>query len=402
MIEVVQRTLFGMYPVTRIILHDSQRKETNRYIMSTIHAKLKIGAASDVGMSQDTLVKAGALLQSEIINRRITAASLLVARNQTIVHSEGYGRLTPEADSDLVKPDSVFLLASITKPVTACALMLLVDQGEISLDDPVSLYLPEFQGGERSKVRVRYLLSHTSGMPDMLPENTDLRRAHAPLGEFTRCATQTPLLYSPNTNFSYQSKGILLGAEIVERITGKRLRDFEEEEIFKPLGMEKTALGLGQFKIPETVWCGTSMEESEDQRHFGPNSPYWRDLGNPWGGIHSTGPDLAILLQAILNGGGYAGQRVFSRAAVKAMTTDQNGTLNAPWGLGWGLAHSKAWNFFGELVSPATFGHTGATGTVAWADPEQDLLCVILTNQMVDNGSLLRRVSNVVSSAVVS
>ena len=370
--------------------------------MSTIHAKLKIGAASDVGMSQDTLLKAGAILKSEIANRRITAASLLVARNQTIVHSEGYGHLTPEADSDLVKPDSVFLLASITKPVTACALMLLVDQGEISLDDPVSLYLPEFQGGERSKVCVRYLLSHTSGMPDMLPENTDLRRAHAPLSEFVRRATQTPLLYSPNTNFSYQSKGILLGAEIVERITGKRLRDFEEEEIFKPLGMEKTALGLGQFKIPETVWCGTSMEESEDQRRFGPNSPYWRDLGNPWGGIHSNGPDLAILLQAILNGGGYAGERVFSRAAVKAMTTDQNGTLNAPWGLGWGLARSKAWSFFGELVSPATFGHTGATGTVAWADPEQDLLCVILTNQMVDNGSLLRRISNVVSSAVVS
>lgn len=369
--------------------------------MSTIHTKLKIGAARDVGMSQDILLEAGALLRSAITNRRVTAASLLVARNQTVVHSEGYGHLTPEENSRPVTPDSVFLLASITKPVTACALMLLVDRGQVSLDDPVSLYLPEFQGGERHKVRVRNLLSHTSGMPDMLPENTDLRRAHAPLSEFVQRALQTPLLYSPNTSFSYQSKGILLGSEIVERITGQRLRDFEEEEIFKPLGMKDTALGLGRFKIPDTVWCGISMEETEDQRHFGPNSAYWRDLGNPWGGIHSTGPDLAILLQAMLNGGGYAGQRVFSRAAVEAMTTDQNGTLNAPWGLGWGLAHSKAWNFFGELVSPATFGHTGATGTVAWADPEKELLCVILTNQMVDSGSLLRRVSNVVASAVV-
>ena len=369
--------------------------------MSTIHTKLKIGAASDVGMSQDVLSQAESILQSEISNRRITAAALLVARNQAIVHSKGYGHLTPDTDSPLVKPDSVFLLASITKPVTACALMLLVDRGQVSLDDPVSLYLPEFQGGNRDKVRVRYLLAHTSGMPDMLPENTELRRAHAPLSEFVRCATQTPLLYSPNTNFSYQSKGLLLASEIVERVTGKRLRDFEEEEIFQPLGMIDTALGLGRFKISETVWCGTSMEETKDQQRFGPNSPYWRDLGNPWGGIHSTGPDLAILLQTMLSGGGDAGKRVFSPAAVKTMTTDQNGTLNAPWGLGWGLAGSKAWNFFGELVSPATFGHTGATGTVAWADPEQELLCVILTNQMVDNGSLLWRVSNVVSSAVV-
>ena len=274
--------------------------------MSTIHTKLKIGAASDVGMSQDALLQAEAVLQSEITNRRITAAALTVARNQTIVHSKGYGHLTPNADSHRVKPDSVFLLASITKPVTACALMLLVDQGQISLDDPVSLYLPEFQGGERDKVRVRYLLSHISGMPDMLPENTELRRAHAPLSEFVRRATQTPLLYSPNTDFSYQSKGLLLASEIVERVTGKRLRDFEEAEIFEPLGMMDTALGLGRFKIPETVWCGTSMEETEDQQRFGPNSPYWRDLGNPWGGIHSTGPDLAILLQTMLNGGGYA------------------------------------------------------------------------------------------------
>ena len=369
--------------------------------MSTIHTKLKIGAAADVRLSQDAISQAEAILQSEITNRRITAAALTVARNQTIVHSQGYGRLTPEADSQPVKPDSVFLLASISKPVTACALMLLVDRGQVSLDDPVSLYLPEFQGGERHKIRVRYLLSHISGMPDMLPENTELRRAHAPLSEFVRRAMQTPLLYSPSTNFSYQSKGILLASEIVERVSGKRLRDFEETEIFQPLGMTNTALGLGRFKIPDTVWCGTSMEETEDQQRFGPNSSYWRDLGNPWGGVHSTAPDLAILLQTMLNGGGYAGKRVFSPAAVNAMTTDQNRTLNAPWGLGWGLAHSKAWSYFGELSSPTAFGHTGATGTVAWADPEKELLCVVLTNQMVDNGSLLRRVSNVVASAVI-
>ena len=165
--------------------------------------------------------------------------------------------------------------------------------------------------------------------------------------------------------------------------------------------MERSALGLGRSQLPETVWCGTALTESEEAQSFGANSPYWRDMGHPWGGMHSTGPDLAILLQTLLNNGEYNGRRLLSPAGVRTMTTDQNWTLPAPWGLGWGLARSRVWNCFGELSSPATFGHTGATGTVAWADPEQQLLCVVLTNQMVAGGSLLRRVSNAVAAAVL-
>lgn len=363
---------------------------------------LQHAAAIDVGMSSAALEAAGALLTTAVAARQITAASLLVARHGAVVFSRGYGHLAPEGESPAVTPDSVFLLASITKPVTACALMLLVDRGLVSLDDPVVQYLPEFKGEERPQVRVRHLLSHTSGLPDMLPQNMELRRAHAPLSEFVAGAMRTPLLYSPNTDFAYQSKGILLAGEIVERLTGKRLRDFEQEEIFAPLGMKQSALGLGAFQIPETVWCGTSMRESGDGQRFGANSPYWRDMGHPWGGMHSTAPDLAILLQTHLNGGEYGGRRILSRASVRTMTTDQNWGLSAPWGLGWALARSRVWSCCGEICSPATFGHTGATGTVAWADPEQQLICVILTNQMVAGGSLLRRVSNAVSAAVIA
>ena len=235
----------------------------------------------------------------------------------------------------------------------------------------------------------------------MLPENTALRQAHDPLSEFVRRALRTPLLFVPTTAFRYQSKGILLAAEIVERVSGKRLRDFEQEEIFAPLGMGRSVLGLDDLPLGETVWCGTSVEEDEEQRSWGWNTRYWRDLGAPWGGMHSTGLDLAILLQTLLNGGAYRGYRMLSRAAVEAMTRDQNGALNAPWGLGWGLANSPVWNYFGELVAPSTFGHTGATGTVAWADPTRQLLCVVLTNLMVADGHLLRRVSNAVAAAVV-
>ena len=366
-----------------------------------LQAQLERGTPDSVGMSEQQLERAASLLAKQVETGPISAAAIAVVRRNKIVLARGFGRLTHDSDSPEVSADSIFLLASITKPVTACALMILVDRGLISLDDPVAHYIPEFQGGERARVRVRNLLSHISGLPDMLPQNRDLRRAHAPLSEFVAGAAQTPLLYSPGTSFRYQSKGVLLAAEIVERVSGKRLRDFEKEEMFDPLGMKHSALGMGGWKINETVWVETSPNANQaDLERFGPNSAYWRDMGHPWGGMHSSALDLAILLKTMLNGGEYAGRRVFSQAAVKAMTSEQNGSLNAPWGLGWAFRDSLVWNFFGELVSEKTFGHTGATGTVAWADPERELLCVILTNRMVENGRLLRRVSNAVVAAV--
>ena len=200
--------------------------------------------------------------------------------------------------------------------------MILVDRGLISLEDPAADYLPEFTGGDRPDIKVRHLLSHISGMPDMLPENTSLRRAHEPVEVFVERSLKTPLLYKPGTDFRYQSKGILLAAAIVERVSGQRLRDFEREEIFAPLGMERSALGIGDWAIEDTVWCGTDTEEDDELRSWGWNSPYWRDFGAPWGGMHSTGRDLVILLQTMLNLGAYGDQRIFSRAAVAAMTRE--------------------------------------------------------------------------------
>jgi CubicO group peptidase (beta-lactamase class C family) len=360
-------------------------------------------APADVGMDAEQLERASEQLAAAVAAGQIGAASLTVARRGKIVFGRGYGRLRPEQDAPAVEADSVFLLASITKPVTAWALMLLVEEGKVSLDDPVEYYLPEFTGGLRAQVKVRHLLSHTSGMPDMLPQNTELRRAHAPLEDFVKGALKTPLLFAPNTQFSYQSKGTLLAAEIVERVSSMALRDFEEQRIFAPLGMAASSLGLGGRAIEDLVWCGTiaQKDEDEDGRSWGWNTPYWRDLGAPWGGMHSNGPDLAVLMQAQLNGGIYGGQCVLSPASVAAMTRNQNPHLRAPWGLGWALADSIVWNSCGELVSPATFGHTGATGTVAWADPVRELVCIVLTNYRVDEGSLLRRVSNAVAAAVV-
>jgi CubicO group peptidase (beta-lactamase class C family) len=372
-------------------------------LAGSLFAQLKPESPSAAGVSQSQLERASGLIQAEVESGRVGAAAILVARHGRVVLHRGFGRLSPAPGAPPVSPDSVFLLASITKPVTACSLMLLVERGLVSLGDSVNQYLPEFTGGERDKVQVRDLLRHTSGLPDMLPENLDLRRAHAPLSEFVRHTYVTPLLFSPRSEFRYQSMGILLAAEIVERLSGTKLRDFEKKEIFDPLGMKDSSLGLGGRRISDLVSCATAPgTDPADEERFGPNSLYWRDLGCPWGGMHSSTTDVAILLQTFLDGGVYAGTRVFSPATVTAMTSDQNAELRAPWGIGWALGRSHAWNAFGDLVSGGTFGHAGATGTMAWADPETKLLCVILTNRpySVDDGRLLRLVSNTVAASV--
>ena len=131
------------------------------------------GTPDDVGLSADQLERASGLLGAARDAGEIGAASLTVARYGKLIFSAGHGEQRP-GEGQAVNADSIFLLASITKPVTACALMILVDRGLVSLDDPAVDYLPEFTGGERPQVLVRHLLSQISGMPDMLPENVGL------------------------------------------------------------------------------------------------------------------------------------------------------------------------------------------------------------------------------------
>jgi CubicO group peptidase (beta-lactamase class C family) len=365
---------------------------------------LKMGRPEDVGMSAARLEMVNQILTEETKSGRVTAASVLVARKGVIVLRGGWGKLAPEADSARAGPETVYILASISKPIVYLMLMLLVERGQVSLADPVQKYLPEFKGPERDKVRVQDLMTHTSGLPDMLPENIKLREANAPLSDFVKGAMTTPLLFEPRTKYSYSSMGTLLTAEIVERVAKMPLAEFQQRELFEPLKMKSSSLGLGQRALSDTARVqGDSFAETEkDLERYGANSLYLRKLGHPWGGMHSTVDDLGIVLQMFLNGGVYDGKRILGRPSVEAMTTDQNKRLGHPWGLGWGLKTSSSWNAFGDLSSDQTFGHSGASGTVAWADPERELLCVILTTRpwRQDKGFLLRSIGNVVQGAV--
>ena len=367
---------------------------------------LRKGKPEDVGMSSERLEQAARILEEETRSGRILSASIVVARRGIVVLERGTGRRSPDPSSAQAGPETVYIVASVTKPVAVTPLLLLVDRNRVSLSDPVQKYLPEFQGAHKDKVRVGDLLSHVSGLPGHLPEDLDLRRSRAPLADFTKGTLATPLLFAPRAKFQYSNVAILLAGEITERVSKTPLRDFLKKEILDPLGMKDTSLGLGGRSIPDTAWCqgiSTSFKDPEDEKRFGANTPYWRDIGHPWGGLHSTARDLGVFLQLFLNGGVYNGTRLLEAGTVQAMTSDRNRGAAAPWGWGWSLKPSPIANTFGDLASPRTFGHVGATGTVIWADPDRDLSCVILTTRAwdEDRGAVLNRVSTAVQSAIV-
>jgi CubicO group peptidase (beta-lactamase class C family) len=345
----------------------------------------------NAAIRKDKLEQATALIERAVAEKKVRAAALHVRQDEH-VFERGFG----EARS----PDTIFLIASITKPMTAAGLMILADRGKLALDDPAHRYLPKFKEGDRKNITIRHLLTHTSGLPDQVPENVELRKRHAPLKDFVAASVRTPLLFKPGTQVKYQSMGILLAAQIAERISGEPFPKFLERELFAPLGMKRTALGLGRFSIPDTALCqvdaapGLYGGGSGDTKSWDWNSPYWRNLAAPWGGAHSTGQDIATFLGAFLAPDG----RVLRKETAARMVVNQNEGLNEPWGIGFAVKPGS----FGRACSSKTFGHSGATGTLAWADPAKRLSCVILTTLPADlsQKTLLKPVSDFVSESV--
>ena len=311
---------------------------------------------------------AAKVLTDAVAQQQVSAAALYVKHER-----ETFARAFGAAGS----PDDRFLLASISKPMSVASLMVLYDRGEFQLDDPVKKFLPEFKGGARAKVTIRHLLSHVSGLPDQLPENRKLREKHAPLPMFVTRAMRTPLLFTPGSQYRYSSMGILLASEIAHRMSGMRFADWIEKSLFRKLEMKQSALGLGRFKVKETMRCQVERAAPESgsgdpqAKDWDWNSHYWRALGSPWGGVHASAPDVARFLADFLEPSG----RVLKPATARLMLRNHNPPGLTPRGLGFGIGRAVA----GDQCSPKTFGHSGATGTLAWADPATDTLCVVLT-----------------------
>jgi CubicO group peptidase (beta-lactamase class C family) len=373
--------------------------------------------ARDLGLDPQRFDRALALIKNWCDQGKIPSAGVAVGRRAHDPVIRLFGRQTLAADSPPVRDDAIFLIASITKPIVGAAALILVERGLLSLDDRVEEFVPAFGKKGKHAVTVRHLLTHTSGLPDMLPNNFELRAAHARLSDFVAGTCEHGLDFAPGRGVQYQSMGLLMLGEIIHHVSGKLCAQFLNDEVFEPLGMHDTALGATDdwFAGPDskasriaTIRLPAEQQEAHDWNW---NSVYWRKLGAPWGGLLTTPADLARFARMMLGHGALEGVRILSPAAICAATRNQLEAMRdipaddrrtRPWGLGWRLnwpAHSAN---FGDFLGSKTYGHWGSTGTVMWIDPEQEAFVILLTTQPQEpHGNYLARASNALAAALV-
>ncbi len=311
---------------------------------------------------------------TEVLERAVTGKQVDAAVLHVVQKDESYTRHFGKAASG----DAMFLLGSISKPINVTAVMTLFDQGKFQLQDRVKKFLPAFTGDGRDDVTIRHLLTHVSGLPDQLANNNDLRKQHAPLTEFAAAAVRARLDFVPGAKYQYSSIGILLAARIAELISGSDILALVDRNVFQPLGMKHSAQGLGRFKLEVMVSCqmeGAAPESGAGDpkaKEWDWNSPYWRKLGAPWGGTHASAPDLAKFLGEFMGARG----KVVKPETARLMIKNHNPEGFTPRGLGFAVGKGAG----SPESSERTFGHTGSTGTLCWADPASETICVVLTS----------------------
>lgn len=338
----------------------------------------------------------------------VPGGAILVGRFGKTVTPRFFGRQGPEPNAEPIRRDAMFYMASVTKPVICMAAMLLVERGQLNLSDRVTRYIPEFTGQDKEESQVLHLFTHTSGLPDELPNNTELRRQHSPLSKFIEESIKAELLFKPGTRFSYASSGTLLVAEIVQRLSKRSIRDFVQTEIIEPLGLKATGLGSQGFPRERLVRTTVPDYQKDD---FGWNSKYWQEFGSPAGGLFSTPEDFAVICALMLGGGKWGDVRLLSPATIRRMTSNRLDDLpnlpepvrrTQPWGLGWRLNHLGTPDSWGDLLSRRVFGHTGSAGNVVWMDPETQGFCIVFTNYLRARAPWrLVHLSNAVAAAFV-
>ena len=352
--------------------------------------RLRPGTPEEAGMSAQRVRRVIDSAKGWVAQGITPALVILVARRGVIVIHEAFGRLTPEPDSPTLELDTIFPLASITKPITATAAMILVEDGLLGLNRPVSWYIPEFVGEGKDAVMVHHLLTHTSGLRQEdvnahaeknkgtveIPPPDETQ--HPRVNEHLFLRYDAPLWKPPGAEMSYCSYGYDLVGEIVRRVSGRSLDDFARERIFEPLGMKDTyyivpgSVGHRIVKRPaDALPADFDIQEHQE---------------TPWacGGAYSTAMDMVIFGQMFLNRGTYGDTRILSPASVTEMTRNQIPGIGsghgdeffpeASWGFGWSVCGSKkSLNYAETLHSPKAFTHGGAGGTFLWVDPVYEI-----------------------------
>lgn len=349
--------------------------DTLRPAAAPTRARHELSSAAAAGFNGAALARAEEAVLDEMRRGSFPGAALAVGRWDRTVLEEGFGRLG--AGDGEVDPDAtVYDLASLTKVVgTTTAVMLLVQDGRMSLDEPVSSYLPEFTGGGREQVTIRHLLTHTSGLPD----GVDVTGSTPEEG--LRRILRTPLRARPGMQVEYSDVGFVVLYAAAERAAGEPLYRLLDRRVFAPLGMNHTSYVYG-----EGCWncAGTSRGSMAFRGRV--HDPIARRLGGLAGnaGLFSTGHDLARFASMLANGGELNGTRIFRESTVRMFTSRQPGTGTRA--LGWDTPSAPGTGAAGSHVSPNSFGHTGFTGTSIWIDAERGTWVVLLANRTYDDG----------------
>ena len=318
-----------------------------------------------------------AIIDSAIQSHLIPGAVLLIGHNSQVTYKKAYGSRALIPSVEPMTLDTIFDAASLTKVVaTTPSLMKLFEQGRIRLDDPVTKYLPEFQGG-KSPITVRLLMTHFSGLP---PDLVLTPRWSGYENGIQRALTVAPIA-PPGARFIYSDINFNLLAEIVRRLSGKTVADFAGDNIYDALGMTETGFHPNPSLLGRIA--PTELDEDTHQPMRGVvDDPTARYMGGVAGdaGLFTTADDLAKYAFMMLGRGSYQGTRIFAPSTVTKFTEPAS-PADQPIlrGLGWDIDSPFSSNR-GELYPIGSFGHTGYTGTSLWMDPSTNSFVIVLTN----------------------
>ncbi len=355
------------------------------------------------GLSRDSLRNIDNIMNDAIFDSTFPGGVVTVVKDGNIAYQEGFGYETYEKLNP-IKEDAVYDLASLTKvTATTAAVMKLVEEEKISLKDKIGKYIPEFSEGKKKNITIENFLLHNSGLPPFRVYVDSLKSEK----EIIEAIKNEPLTYETGTDYRYSDLGFILLGEIIEQVTDRSLDQYLRETFYYPLGMSSTFFNpkkIGEYfidRIPpteiDTVFRDTTVHaEVHDERSYFLNGV----AGHA--GLFSSGRDLAIFCQMLLNDGWYAGRRYLEPSTIQKFTKQQGKHSNR----GYGFDRKSGENSTaGSMTSKKTFGHLGFTGTSYWIDPERDLAIIILTNRTYPYRSYGKNISNIraeVADAVVS
>jgi CubicO group peptidase (beta-lactamase class C family) len=319
-----------------------------------------------------------AAVQEEIEAVHLPGAVVLVGQGDQVLYCKAFGFAVAEPIPEPMHEDTVFDLASLTKPIaTATAIMILVDRGQLDPNDRVGAYLPAFACNGKEDVRIHHLLTHTSGLPAYTEAKAlkDLYGSPCP-DKVVEKICSLPAQSEPGKEFRYSCLGYITLAQIVRVVTGQGIDEFTHHNLFAPLGMKHTRFH------PPAAWqkkiAGTEIVEGmllQGTVH----DPLARLMAGPGGnaGLFSTAGDLSIYCRMLLSGGSWQGRRILSPAAVAMLTTAQSH------GRAYGFDVSSSYSWIkGPNASPAAFCHSGYTGTSLVCDPSTGTYLITLTNSV--------------------